>query len=247
MGQKVNPIGFRIPLNRNWRSRWFADKRTFGTLLAEDDMIRAYVKKTFAEAAVSDIGIERYANRVRVIISTARPGVAIGNRHEKAAATAADGSAPAKKETNLIDKAGLELRRKTGREVYIELREVRDSTANAQLVAESIAQQLVKRMPLKRAMKRAQQDAMKSGVDGIKIFASGRINGAEISRSEWMKEGKVPLHTLRANIEYGFAEAATTAGRIGVKVWICKNDDYQPMKPPARRERGERGERKERK
>ena len=226
MGQKVNPIGFRIPLNRNWRSRWFADKRTFGTLLAEDDMIRAYVKKTFAEAAVSEIGIERYANRVRVIISTARPGVAIGNRH---------------------DKAGLELRRKTGREVYIELREVRDSTANAQLVAESIAQQLVKRMPLKRAMKRAQQDAMKSGVDGIKIYASGRINGAEISRSEWMKEGKVPLHTLRANIEYGFAEAATTAGRIGVKVWICKNDDYQPMKPPARRERGERGDRGDRK
>lgn len=241
MGQKVNPIGFRIPLNRNWRSRWFADKRTFGTLLAEDDMVRAYVKKTFAEAAVSQIDIERYANRVRIIISTARPGVAIGNRHDKAAAPADPAApAPAKKEANLIDTASIALRKKTGREVYIELKEVRDSVANAQLVAESIAQQLVKRMPLKRAMKRAQQDAMKAGVDGIKIYASGRINGAEISRAEWMKEGKVPLHTLRANIEYGFAEAATTAGRIGVKVWICKNDDYQPMKQPV----GRRGERK---
>ena len=248
MGQKVNPIGFRIPLTRNWRSRWFADKRTFGTLLAEDDMIRAYVKKTFAEAAVSEIAIERYANRVRIIISTARPGVAVGGsgRRDKVAGASAEAAdAAPKKDANLVDKAGLELRRRTGREVYIELKDVRDPSANAQLVAESIAQQLVKRMPLKRAMKRAQQDAMKAGVDGIKIYASGRINGAEISRSEWMKEGKVPLHTLRANIEYGFAEAATTAGRIGVKVWICKNDDYQPMKQPAgRRDRGERKERK---
>jgi small subunit ribosomal protein S3 len=243
LGQKVNPIGFRIPLNRNWRSRWFADKRTFGTLLAEDDMIRAYVKKTFAEAAVSDIDIERYANRVRIIIATARPGVAIGNRRDKAPAAASSEAVPeatAKKEPNLIDQAGLELRRKTGREVYIELREVRDSVANAQLVAESIAQQLVRRMPLKRAMKRAQSDAMKAGVDGIKIYAAGRINGAEISRAEWMKEGKVPLHTLRANIEYGFAEAATTAGRIGVKVWICKKDDYQPMRQPSGRRDRER-------
>lgn len=242
MGQKVNPIGFRIPLTHNWRSRWYADKRTFGTLLAEDDMIRTYVKKTFAEAAVSDITIERYANRVRIIISTARPGVAFGKQKPAPAdaVASAEGAAPAKKETNLIDKASIALRKKTGREIYIELHEVRDSMANAQLVAESIAQQLVRRMPLKRAMKRAQADAMKAGVDGIKIYASGRINGAEISRAEWMKEGKVPLHTLRANIAYGFAEAATTAGRIGVKVWICTNDDYQPARPSNGRHEGRR-------
>ena len=249
MGQKVNPIGFRIALNKAWRSRWFADKRTFGTLLAEDDMIRTYVKKQFAEAAVSDIEIERYANRVRIVIHTARPGVAIGRGGRSggpaAQATVAEG---AEKPGNMVDKSIAELRRKTGKEVYIELKEVRDAEANAQLVAESIAQQLEKRMPLKRAMKRAQQTAIKAGVDGIKIYAAGRINGAEISRAEWVKDGKVPLHTLRANIEYGFAEAATTAGRIGVKVWICKKDDYQPAARPSgpRRDRGDRGDRKER-
>jgi small subunit ribosomal protein S3 len=246
LGQKVNPIGFRIAVNKSWRSRWFSDKRAFGDLLAEDDMIRTFVKKQFAEAAVSDIEIERYANRVRIIIHTARPGVAIG-RGGRAGGPAATPAAEQEKPVNMVDKSIAELRRKTGKEVYIELKEVRDSEANAQLVAESIAQQLEKRMPLKRAMKRAQQTAMKAGVDGIKIYAAGRINGAEISRAEWVKEGKVPLHTLRANIEYGFSEAATTAGRIGVKVWICKKDDYQPAKQGAgRRDRGDRPERGDR-
>ena len=212
MGQKVNPIGFRIAVDKNWRSRWFADKRAFGDLLDEDCKIRKYIQQKFANSAVAEVRIERYANRVRINIHSARPGVIMGHKGEE------------------IAKAREDLAKKTGKEIYIEVTEVRDPDANAQLVAESIAQQIVRRIALKRAMKRAQKVAMDLGVDGIKIFAAGRINGAEIARSEWMKEGKVPLHTLRANIGYGFAEANTTAGLIGVKVWICKKDDYQPMK-----------------
>ena len=212
MGQKVNPIGFRIAVDKNWRSRWFADKRAFGDLLDEDCKIRKYIQQKFANSAVAEVRIERYANRVRINIHSARPGVIMGHKGED------------------IAKVREELSKKTGKEIYVEVTEVRDPDANAQLVAESIAQQIVRRIALKRAMKRAQKVAMDLGVDGIKIFAAGRINGAEIARSEWMKEGKVPLHTLRANIGYGFAEANTTAGLIGVKVWICKKDDYQPMK-----------------
>ena len=212
MGQKVNPIGFRIAVDKNWRSRWFADKRAFGDLLDEDCKIRKYIQQKFANSAVAEVRIERYANRVRINIHSARPGVIMGHKGED------------------IAKVREELSKKTGKEIYVEVTEVRDPDANAQLVAEGIAQQIVRRIALKRAMKRAQKVAMDLGVDGIKIFAAGRINGAEIARSEWMKEGRVPLHTLRANIGYGFAEANTTAGLIGVKVWICKKDDYQPMK-----------------
>ncbi len=212
MGQKVNPIGFRIAVDKDWRSRWFADKRNFGDLLAEDELIRNLVMKRLVNAALSEIRIERYANRVRVNIHSARPGVVMGRKGEDVA--------------RLRD----ELSKKTGKEIYVEVTEVRDPDANAQLVAESIAQQIEHRVALRRAMKRAQKVAMDMGVDGIKIHASGRINGAEIARSEWLKEGKVPLHTLRANIDYGFAEANTTAGIIGVKVWICKRDDYQPVR-----------------
>jgi small subunit ribosomal protein S3 len=212
VGQKVNPIGFRIAVDKNWRSRWFADKRAFGDLLDEDCKIRKYIQQKFANSAVAEVRIERYANRVRINIHSARPGVIMGHKGED------------------IAKVREELSKKTGKEIYVEVTEVRDPDANAQLVAEGIAQQIVRRIALKRAMKRAQKVAMDLGVDGIKIFAAGRINGAEIARSEWMKEGKVPLHTLRANIGYGFAEANTTAGLIGVKVWICKKDDYQPMK-----------------
>ena len=212
MGQKVNPIGFRIAVDKNWRSRWFADKRSFGDLLAEDCTIRKLIMKRLINAAVSEVRIERYANRVRVNVHSARPGVVMGRKGED------------------INKIREELAKSTGKEIYIEVTEVRDPDANAQLVAEGIAQQILRRVALKRAMKRAQKVAMDLGVEGIKIHASGRINGAEISRAEWMKEGKVPLHTLRANIDYGFAEANTTAGIIGVKVWICKKDDYQPMK-----------------
>ena len=212
MGQKVNPIGFRIAVDKNWRSRWFADKRAFGDLLDEDCKIRKYIQQKFANSAVAEVRIERYANRVRINIHSARPGVIMGHKGED------------------IAKLREDLSKKTGKEIYVEVTEVRDPDANAQLVAEGIAQQIVRHIALKRAMKRAQKVAMDLGVDGIKIFAAGRINGAEIARAEWMKEGKVPLHTLCANIGYGFAEANTTAGLIGVKVWICKKDDYQPMK-----------------
>jgi small subunit ribosomal protein S3 len=209
LGQKVNPIGFRIAVDKDWRSRWFSGKKHFGDLLAEDMMIRDAVRKALENAAVARIVIERYANRVRVNIHSARPGIVIGRKGQD------------------IDKIRGELAKTTGKEIYIEIHEVRDPDANAQLVAESIAQQVERRVAIKRAIKRAEKVAMDMGVDGIKIRCSGRINGAEISRVEWSKQGKVPLHTLRANIDYGFAEAHTTAGLIGVKVWICKKDDFQ--------------------
>lgn len=217
MGQKVNPVGFRVAVDHDWRSRWFADKRAFGDLLAEDTAIRDEVAKRIKDAAVASVRIERYANRVRVNIHTARPGIVMGK-------AGADVEALRKR-----------LARLTRKEVYVEVTEIRDADANAQLVAESIADQLVKRITLKRAMKKAMRTAMDMGVDGIKMLASGRINGAELSRVEWMKEGKVPLHTIRAKIEYGYADALTTAGLIGVKVWICKSEDYQPRTMNRRR------------
>ncbi len=212
MGQKVNPIGFRIAVDKQWRSRWFSDKKHFGGLLAEDMMIRETIHKRLANAAVAKVTVERYANRVRVNIFTARPGIVIGRKGED------------------IDKVRVDLSKATGKEIYLEIHEVRDPDANAQLVAESISQQIERRVALRRALKRAQKIAMDMGVDGIKVRCCGRINNAELSRVEWNKEGKVPLHTMRANIDYGFAEAHTTAGLIGVKVWICKKDDYQPVR-----------------
>jgi len=209
LGQKVNPIGLRVTVNKDWRSRWFADKRTFGGYLVEDDAIRALVKKRLENAAVSDVIIERYANRVRVSIHTARPGIVIGRKGQD------------------IERIRGEIADLTGKESYVEIREVRNPDANAQLVAESIALQVSRRVSFRRAMKRALKIAMDLGVDGIKIRASGRLGGAELSRVEWYKEGKIPLHTLRANIDYGFAEAVTTAGRIGIKVWICRKPEEE--------------------
>ena len=217
MGQKVNPIGFRVAVDHDWRSRWFADKRSFGDFLAEDCRIRDFGAKTVKEGAIASVRIERYANRVRVNVHTARPGIVMGKGGEE------------------VERLRKALNKLTKKEVFVEVTEVRDADANAQLVAESIADQIVRRITVKRAMKRAQRTAMEMGVDGIKMLASGRINGAELSRVEWMKEGKVPLHTLRAMIEYGFAEADTTAGKIGVKVWICKGDNYQPRMNNRRR------------
>ena len=228
MGQKVNPTGFRLPVNRAWRSRWFAPKKTFGAFLVEDQKIREVCKKRLTEAGISKVMIERYANRVRVTLFSARPGVIIGRKGGDVEAIRA------------------ELEKMTKKEVYLEIKEVNGADADAQLVAESIAQQLERRIMLKRAMKRAMKVAMDMGVDGIKVKAGGRINGAEIARVEWSREGKVPLHTLRANIDYGFAEANTTAGKIGIKVWICKKEDFQPRQS-SRRERGERRERGDRK
>jgi small subunit ribosomal protein S3 len=182
-------------------------------------MIREMVKKQLEGAAISKIIVERYANRVRVNIYSARPGIVIGRKGQD------------------VEKLRADLTKRTGKEIYLEIHEVRDADANAQLVAENIAQQIERRVAIKRAIKRAEKVAMDMGVEGIKVRCSGRINGAELSRVERSKQGKVPLHTLRANIDYGFAEAFTTAGLIGVKVWICTKDDFQPARSAGSRRR----------
>ncbi|NQU41062.1 MAG: 30S ribosomal protein S3 [Lentisphaerae bacterium] len=209
MGQKTNPIGLRIAVDKDWRSRWFSPKKEFGNLLNEDMKIRELVKKRLENAAVAQVRIERYANRVRVNIFTARPGIVIGRKGQD------------------IERIRTELAGITGKEIYIEIQEIRDADTNAQLVAENIAMQMARRVSFRRAMKRSIKLAMDLGVEGIKIRVSGRLGGSELSRVEWYKEGRIPLHTLRANIDYGFAESPTTAGLIGVKVWICKKDEAQ--------------------
>jgi small subunit ribosomal protein S3 len=207
LGQKVNPIGLRIAVNKNWRSRWFAGKKEFADLLQEDIAIREAVQTRLKDAAISNVFIERYANRVRVTIRTARPGLVIGRKGED------------------IERLREQLGKMTKKEVYIEIDEVKNPDLDARLVAESIAVQLERRVSYRRAMKRAIQMAMDIGADGIKVLASGRLGGAEISRAESYKEGRIPLHTLRANIDYGTATARTVAGAIGIKVWICKKDE----------------------
>jgi len=181
----------------------------FGQLLVEDLKVRDYVKKTLKEAAIADVIIERYANRIRINIHSARPGIIIGRKGQD------------------IERIRGEIAKMTGKEIYVEIHEVRNPDTNAQLAAESIALQISRRVAFRRAMKRAIKIAMDMGVDGVKVRVSGRLGGAELARTEWYKEGKIPLHTLRANIEYGFAEAPTTAGKIGVKVWICKKKEDQ--------------------
>jgi len=204
LGQKVNPIGMRLALTRDWKSRWYANKQEFGNLLKEDNLLRKIVFKKLEDAAVSDIYIERYANRVRVTIKTARPGIVIGRKGED------------------IEALKTELSRITKKEIFIEISEIKNPDLDATLVARNVAMQLERRVSHRRAMKRAQQLAMDNGALGFKITAGGRLNGAEIARSESYKEGKIPLHTLRANIDYGTAEANTVAGIIGIKVWVCK-------------------------
>ena len=223
MGQKVNPTGLRVMVNKNWGSRWFSEKKEFGTLLNEDLMIKKIVKEKLQNAAVSSIIIERYANRLRVNVYTARPGIVVGRKGQD------------------IEKIRADLSQKTGKEIYIEIHEVRNPDTNAQLVAEGIATQLERRISTKRAMKRAMQTAMEIGAEGIKVKVSGRIGGADMSRIEWYKEGKIPLHTFRAPIEYGFAEASTPAGIIGVKVWICRNEEKESRsRRPSRPRRARR-------
>jgi small subunit ribosomal protein S3 len=212
LGQKVNPIGFRISVNKDWRSRWYADKKEFGNLLHEDLMIRDLVKSRLKEAAVPEVIIERYANRARITIYTARPGIVIGRKGQD------------------IERLREQIAKKTKKEIYVEIREVKDPDTNAQLVAENIALQLERRVSFRRAMKRSLQMAMEMGVLGIKVQACGRLGNSELARREWYKEGKVPLHTLRANVQYGFAEALTTAGKIGIKCWICKKEETEASK-----------------
>ena len=215
MGQKVNPIGLRTALTRDWASRWFSDKKIngrtqFGEWLHEDLAIRDFIKTKFAAAAIARIVIERFANRIRVKVVSARPGLLIGKKG-------------AELETLRADVAKLV----SGKEIFVEVSELRRSETCAQLVAENVAQQLERRIGFRRAMKRAIQGAMDNGADGIKINCAGRLGGSELAREEQYKEGRVPLHTLKANIDYGFTEANTTAGKIGVKVWVCHKDSAE--------------------
>jgi small subunit ribosomal protein S3 len=212
VGQKVNPVGMRIGIIRDWESKWYAGK-DFGTLLMEDVKIRQYLKKKLKDAACSHIEIERAANRVNVTIQTAKPGMVIG----KAGA-----------EVEVIRNHIAEM--SNGKKVHINIAEIKNAELDAILVAESIAQQLERRVSFRRALKQAIQRSMRAGAKGIKTAVSGRLGGAEIARSEGYSEGTVPLHTLRADIDYGTAEAATTYGRIGVKVWIYRGEVLPPAK-----------------
>jgi small subunit ribosomal protein S3 len=211
MGQKVNPIGFRVGVNRNWRSMWYASKRDFPVYVYEDAMIRRFIKRKLEGAAVSRVTIERASNRVRVNIHTARPGVVIGRKASE------------------LDKLKDEVRRLTAaeREVLVDVKEIKNPELDAQLVAENIALQIERRISFRRAMKKALQTTIDMGGDGIRVRCSGRLGGAEIARTEEVRSGRVPLHTLRADIDYGFAEARTTAGQIGIKVWICRKEEEQ--------------------
>jgi small subunit ribosomal protein S3 len=205
MGQKVNPIGFRLPISSDWSSRWYASRKDFADYLLADGTIREFLHKKLRQAAISRIVIERAWNSLRVTIHTARPGVVIGRKGSE------------------IEKMTEEISRLAGgKQVKIDIIEIKAPDIEAQLVAENVASQLERRISFRRAMKRAVQLAMEQGALGIKIRCSGRLGGAEIARTEWYREGKIPLHTMRQPIDYGFSEASTVAGKIGVKCWICK-------------------------
>ena len=206
MGQKVNPHGLRVGVIKDWNTRWYAKDREFADLLIEDNKIRKHIKTQQFKAGISKVEIERFANRVRIFIHTAKPGMIIGKNGEA------------------IEKLKKDLHDMTGKEIIMNIMEVKNIDCDAQLVAESIAQQIEKRISYRRAMKQAINRAMKSGAEGIKTNVSGRLNGADIARGERYSEGNVPLQTLRADIDYGFAEADTTYGKIGVKVWINRGE-----------------------
>lgn len=207
MGQKTHPYGFRLGVNRTWKSRWFAQK-DYAELLHEDLAIKKLLKKRFYFSGIAGIETERAAKKLTVKIRTSKPGIIIGRKGAE------------------IEKLKSDLQAKTGREVFVSVQEVRKPEMEAQLVAENIAQQLVKRMAFRRVMRKTVDNSVRFGVKGIKICCSGRLNGAEIARSEWYLHGQLPLHTLRADIDYGFAEAFTTYGVVGIKVWVYKGDIY---------------------
>ena len=207
MGQKINPTGFRLAVNRNWSSKWYANNRNFAAMLAEDIKVRSFLKKKLAHASVGRVLIERPAKDARITIFSARPGVVIGKKGEE------------------IETLKAELRRIMGvQQVHVNIEEIRKPETDAQLIADSIAQQLEKRIMFRRAMKRAMQNAMRLGAQGIKIMSAGRLNGHEIARTEWYREGRVPLHTLRADIDFGMGAAKTSYGVIGIKVWVYKGE-----------------------
>ena len=206
MGQKIHPTGFRLAVTKNWSSRWYANSKDFPGMLHEDVKVREYLKRKLAHASVGRVLIERPAKNARVTVYSARPGVVIGKKGED------------------IEQLRTDLQRIMGVPVHVSIEEIRKPEIDAQLIADSIAQQLEKRIMFRRAMKRAMQNAMRLGAQGIKIMSSGRLNGAEIARREWYREGRVPLHTLRADIDYATSEAMTTYGVIGVKVWVFKGE-----------------------
>jgi len=220
MGQKVNPIGIRLGITREWSSKWYAGKKQFPQLVHTDFRVREFLRKKLAEASVSRIQIERAANKVNITIQTARPGIVIGKKGED------------------IEKLRQDTAKLLGRpvaDIRLNIAEIRKPELDAQLVADGIAQQIEKRVMFRRAMKRAVMSTMRSGALGIKVRLSGRLNGAKIARTEWSREGRIPLHTFRADIDYGFGEARTTYGVIGVKVWIFKGevfDKEELSKPP---------------
>jgi small subunit ribosomal protein S3 len=207
MGQKIHPTGFRLSVTRDWSSRWFANSKAYAGMLQEDIAVRDYLKKKLAHASVGRVVIERPAKNARVTVFSARPGVVIGKKGED------------------IEQLKADLQRRMGVPVHVNIEEIRKPETDAQLIADSIAQQLEKRIMFRRAMKRATQNAMRLGAQGIKIMSAGRLNGAEIARTEWYREGRVPLHTLRAEIDYGTSEAKTTYGIIGIKVWVFKGEN----------------------
>ena len=232
MGQKIHPTGFRLSVSRNWASRWYASNRDFAGMLAEDIKVRDFLKAKLKNAAVSRVMIERPAKNARITIYSARPGVVIGKKGED------------------IENLKRELATRLGVPVAVNIEEVRKPEIDAKLIADSITQQLEKRIMFRRAMKRAMQNAMRLGAQGIKIMSSGRLNGIEIARTEWYREGRVPLHTLRADIDYGTSEARTTYGIIGVKVWVYKGDtlgrgDLPVETPRPDEERRPRGPRRD--
>jgi small subunit ribosomal protein S3 len=231
MGQKTNPIGFRLAVNKDWRSKWFATRKEFPEFLASDIKIRKYVKEKLRLAAISKVVIERAWNSLRVTIHTARPGIVIGRK-----------GAEIETMTGEISKLS------GGKQVKIDIIEIKNADLDAQLVAENIAMQIERRISFRRAMKKALQITMEQGAQGIRVRCAGRLGGAEISRAEWYREGKIPLHTLRTPIDYGFAEARTTYGIIGIKCWICKGDNANENKEgdqqPRRERRNDRGDRR---
>ncbi|HOV80697.1 MAG TPA: 30S ribosomal protein S3 [Bacillota bacterium] len=229
MGQKVNPVGLRIGIIRDWEGKWFADKKNYADLLHEDIRIRKFIKKKLFAAGISRVQIERAANRIRVFIHTAKPGIVIGR-----------GGAE-------VENLRKQLESLTGKQVNVNIVEIKVPELDAQLVAENVAAQLEKRIAFRRAMKQVVSRSMKMGAKGIKVACGGRLAGAEIARTEWYSEGKVPLHTLRADIDYGFAEANTTYGKIGVKVWIYRGEvlpeaKSEPSKAPAKGGKAAAGE-----
>ena len=215
MGQKIHPTGFRLSVLKNWSSKWYANSKNFPVMLNEDIKVREYLKKKLAHASVGRVIIERPSKNARITIYSSRPGIVIGKKGED------------------IEVLRSELQKRMGVPVHVNIEEIRKPEIDAQLIADNIAQQLEKRIMFRRAMKRAMQNAMRLGAQGIKIMSSGRLNGIEIARREWYREGRVPLHTLRADLDYGTSEAQTTYGIIGIKVWVFKGEVIGPNEQPA--------------